>query len=278
MIVADREEIVNRTRRGKRGKQIEAGTAPGTLVPLAVPAQPREAVERMALTQRLPEMRTTSQQSTKRKTQTRLAIRQAPTHDAKHAPQGSVSPEQRELIQLFYSTEPAESESPTAQPVVTQNAFARKVLDWNRLASQCLNDNMYQETARYLKKANFATLEDSNFEFPSETERKRLRATTLNNIGCLHKRLSNHEKALDYLNVVRSTEMELNDASPSTLLNLSALHTTLKRPDAALACCTQAIVLLRDKMAKSMVCLESILPWGVIFYEARLKSIFYWGT
>ena len=81
------------------------------------------------------------------------------------------------------------------------------VLSYNRSASSAAAANDFDTAAKYLKFANLATLDGDKQQhlgrtglvFESREQRLRLRATTLNNVGCLYKRLRNYEKALEYL-------------------------------------------------------------------------------
>eukprot|EP01062_Namystynia_karyoxenos_P020870 TRINITY_DN1790_c1_g4_i3.p1 TRINITY_DN1790_c1_g4~~TRINITY_DN1790_c1_g4_i3.p1 ORF type:complete len:3846 (+),score=1138.78 TRINITY_DN1790_c1_g4_i3:75-11612(+) len=131
-----------------------------------------------------------------------------------------------------------------------------QILQWNREASRLAHEGDHQGAASYLRKANFGTLEGAEprlgldgLVFASRDERLRLRAVTLNNVGCLYKRLRNFPKALEYLNVVRSIERALFEESPSTLLNLSAVHAGLHDAVPALDYARRAMTLQRARLA-----------------------------
>ena len=116
----------------------------------------------------------------------------------------------------------------------------------NGMAVGEFQSSRYDTALFLLNKALFlsSAAADTNCFGMHEHDRLRLRAATLNNLGCLEKRRENIREALDYLQSAVEIETLVDSdvgASPSTCLNLCTLFNRVGRHDEAVAAAERAI-------------------------------------
>ena len=117
------------------------------------------------------------------------------------------------------------------------------ILHCNKLAMERLHSDQPAEALSLLQRA-----EEQLSALPPSAAARKLRAITLNNIGCYYKRVAQGEKALEYLEAA----LEIDVSNPSdktnlagTHLNLSALKSQSGHHKAALSHCQAALHLLK---------------------------------
>ena len=99
------------------------------------------------------------------------------------------------------------------------------VMNCNKLAMDSLNTDQYDTAVRLLHKANFDLQQNSH---PDALIK--LKAMTLNNLGCLYKRMKQYGKALTFLTEALSYQRQLvNDfmSMSGTHLNICAIRSNM---------------------------------------------------
>ena len=105
-----------------------------------------------------------------------------------------------------------------------------------------LNSGNFHSSVSYLQRAN-QILNDRSF--PGRD--LKLKAMTLNNLGCLYKRMDKYSKALEYLNEALELERQLSNdpmSTAATHLNICAIRSNLGHHEAALAHAQRALSIL----------------------------------
>eukprot|EP01048_Picozoa_sp_COSAG05_P022516 COSAG05_NODE_4537_length_1472_cov_1.803350_1_plen_441_part_10 len=94
----------------------------------------------------------------------------------------------------------------------------------------------HSESKQYLTKALAITAKPMSLVLSNREERLRLRSTTLNNLGCLFRRMGKVHAALKHLEMALEIEATLSETpeSAGTHLNLCAILLQLKEPRVAL--------------------------------------------
>ncbi|KAH9597560.1 IQ motif [Trypanosoma melophagium] len=132
---------------------------------------------------------------------------------------------------------------------------AALVLRCNSHAVAAFNAKRFDEAEFYLGKALFLTdirgTEDVNYFTRADTRRLRLRAATLNNLGCMEKRRGQLQKSLQYLRQAVGIEVSLDNTargSPSTYLNLCTVLNEQQQHDEAVAAAENAVSALEEQL------------------------------
>ncbi|ORC89521.1 uncharacterized protein TM35_000122960 [Trypanosoma theileri] len=132
---------------------------------------------------------------------------------------------------------------------------AELVLRCNSHAVAAFNAKRFDEAEFYLGKALFLTdvrgTEPVDYFPGAETRRLRLRAATLNNLGCMEKRRGQLQKSLQYLRQAVAIEVSLDNTargSPSTYLNLCTVLNEQQQHDEAVAAAENAVSSLEEQI------------------------------
>lgn len=142
-------------------------------------------------------------------------------------------------------------------PLCSVDHAADIVLRCNSNAVSAFNQRCFDMAELFLGKALFLTdsrtTEELNY-FPSaEARRLRLRAATLNNLGCMEKRRGRLEESLRYLRQAVDMEVALDrttGGSPSTYLNMCTVLNELQRHDEAVIAVENALSAMNEQMLR----------------------------
>ena len=123
------------------------------------------------------------------------------------------------------------------------NAAEKLCVGYNAAGVRCFKSDKHNQAATFLQRAMKLTEERPGAVYFSGDDdlRLRLRATTLNNLGCMERRRGNNEAALKHLTL--SSQIERN-SSATTSLNISAILTQLSRHQEAIGTARRAVGLL----------------------------------
>ncbi|KAG8345164.1 IQ calmodulin binding motif [Trypanosoma vivax] len=142
-------------------------------------------------------------------------------------------------------------------PSCTAEHAAELVLHCNNTAVAAFNNGHFDVAELLLGKALFLTdgrtMEEVNYFPKADSRRVRLRAATLNNLGCMEKRRGRMEESLRYLRQAVDIEVMLNrtaGAAPSTYLNLCTVLNALQRHDEAVIAVEGAIAALDEQLLR----------------------------
>ncbi|KAF8282643.1 putative Tetratricopeptide repeat [Trypanosoma cruzi] len=131
------------------------------------------------------------------------------------------------------------------------------VLCCNNHAVAAFNEKQFLAAEFFLGKALFLTdlrgKEEANYFIGAESRRLRLRAATLNNLGCMEKRRQRLEESLGYLRQAVELEVSLDTTSrgsPSTYLNLCTVLNELSQHHEAVNAAENAIAALEEQMSR----------------------------
>eukprot|EP00756_Hemistasia_phaeocysticola_P016474 Hpha_TRINITY_DN15478_c3_g8::TRINITY_DN15478_c3_g8_i1::g.174233::m.174233 len=131
------------------------------------------------------------------------------------------------------------------------NEIERLVSRYNRLAVAALRQGDLPRTLAFLQRAEArVTPGDAIFKVPGGAQtRAQLQATTLNNLACLARRRELYSDAVEHLQAAAALEQTACGApKASTLVNLAACLTSEGNPREAVAQCSAAIPLLRERL------------------------------
>lgn len=131
------------------------------------------------------------------------------------------------------------------------------VLRCNGYAVRAFNEMQFDVAEFFLGKALFLTdmrsADELNFFSEAEARRRRLRAATLNNLGCMEKRRKRLEESLMYLRQAVELEVSVDTTSrgsPSTYLNLCTVLNELQRHHEAVNAAECAIASLEEQLPR----------------------------
>ncbi|RNF02463.1 hypothetical protein TraAM80_06370 [Trypanosoma rangeli] len=131
------------------------------------------------------------------------------------------------------------------------------VLRCNSYAVAAFNEKRFGAAEFFLGKALFLTdvrgAEKANYFIDVEPRRLRLRAATLNNLGCMEKRRLRLEESLGYLRQAVELEVSLDPTSrgsPSTYLNLCTVLNEMNQHHDAVNAAENAIAALEEQMLR----------------------------
>eukprot|EP00754_Rhynchopus_humris_P041391 Rhum_TRINITY_DN2496_c0_g1::Rhum_TRINITY_DN2496_c0_g1_i1::g.7118::m.7118 len=117
-------------------------------------------------------------------------------------------------------------------------------IDCNHRGVRAFKSDRYDIAVALLEKALALTAGAGTAQragIPSEATRRRLRAVTYNNLGCLEKRRADHARALTHLEEAAALEKTADGLTPATAMNLCAVLTKLGRTAEALSAAEAAV-------------------------------------
>ena len=117
-------------------------------------------------------------------------------------------------------------------------------IDCNHRGVRAFKSDRYDLAVALLEKALALTAGAGTPQragIPSEPTRRRLRAVTYNNLGCLEKRRADHARALTHLEEAAVLEKTADGLTPATAMNLCAVLTKLGRTAEALSAAEAAV-------------------------------------
>eukprot|EP00659_Diplonema_papillatum_P010383 gene10383-15988_t len=127
-----------------------------------------------------------------------------------------------------------------------QRSAERLCVRYNTLGVKSFKSDRYDQAIALFNRSIRLTDQEAGISYFGSTAegtqlRERLRATTLNNLGCMERRRGGFERALHYL--VECSQLEENK-SAATNLNISALLTQMGRHAEAIGAARRSIGLL----------------------------------
>eukprot|EP00757_Euglenozoa_sp_SAG-D1_P012217 gene12217-3595_t len=102
------------------------------------------------------------------------------------------------------------------------------ILQMNELGMALMKQQHFREAQEVFDMAEVHTEEHYQQFFLSTSDRLALRNTTFNNLTCLYTRVARPEMALRYIEETMSIEESYGEVSPTTLLNLTAVLSSVQ--------------------------------------------------